>query len=126
MSIFHRLQLTGFILIILLLIIAPSICQIDDNARRDTMCLKMYDIEKRIELYKKDHKKYPLTQFGLLKLLKDNLDGKPYLRKIPKDIWGNSFKYTNTNNIIELISYGMDKKENTEDDIYLSKCREII
>ncbi|WP_392389003.1 type II secretion system protein GspG, partial [Aliarcobacter butzleri] len=42
--------------------------------------------------------------------------------KLPKDAWDNEFIYILTDNNFELISLGSDKKENTEDDIYFSKC----
>ena len=115
------------IILLFLWIAAPSIpCDNTKKATIDTMCLKMYAIEKRILKYKKDYKKYPSTENGLSSLLQNNLNGKPYLKKIPKDVWRIPFKYIKLDNYIELISYGYDRKENTEDDIYLSKCKERI
>jgi len=118
----------GIISISLLLwIIAPSIpCDISKKAQRETICLKMYAIEKRILAYKKDYNSYPSSGMGLSSLLQNDLNKKPYLRKLPNDLWNTPLEYQLLKNSFELISYGRDKKANTNDDIYLSKCKEII
>jgi len=114
------------LIIFIVILLVPSICHNygREEAIRDTMCLKMLDIEKRIKEYKKDNNRYPNNTSGLLSLVQNNENNKSYLKKIPKDFWKTPFQYIKMEKGIKLFSYGKDKKANTNDDIYLSKCKE--
>lgn len=72
--------------------------------------------------YKLDNKHYPSTKEGLQALVK--APGKeefwegPYMKKIPKDLWGNEYRYIcNDRKVFKIISSGPDGIENTTDDI---------
>ena len=85
------------------------------------MCLKMFDIENRINSYIKDTNSYPTSLTNLITL---NESGKSYLKKIPKDFWKSQFQYKKTTNSFDIFSLGEDKIKHTQDDIYLSQCNE--
>ena len=79
----------------------------------------MKSIAQTLKMFKLDTSSYPKTEEGLKILLEKKYfeDG-----KLPKDAWGNEFIYIATEEGYDLISFGADKKENSDDDIYLSKC----
>jgi general secretion pathway protein G len=90
-----------------------------EDAKIKLSCIQMTSIMSALKMYKIDNSTYPTTKQGL-KLLVD----KNYFedKKIPKDSWKQEYIYINTNNNIELLSLGSDKKEGSSDDIYFSKC----
>lgn len=78
---------TGFSLIELLIVIvilgglvavvAPGLMDSADQAKRDTVCLKMNDISKRLDMFKLDNGVYPDTEEGLDALV-SNPDAEKY------------------------------------------------
>lgn len=75
--------------------------------------------ETALDTYRLDNYNYPS---GLEALVRDpGLEGTwdgPYLKKIPKDPWGNGYIYTSEeNNSFVIVSTGQDGMEGTEDDI---------
>ena len=119
-----------FILFVLRAIIAPSImCEYQTKPKRDTVCLKMKDLEKRLDMFKLDNDVYPETYEGFQGLISNPDETKykgfrpnGYFKKIPKDSWNTPFEYRKVKNGFELISYGRDRKRNTEEDILFSVC----
>ena len=117
----------------LIAVVAPGLMDSADQAKRDTMCIKMDDIKKRLDMFKLDNGVYPETDEGLEALLQNpdsekypNYRTKPYLKKLPKDAWGNPFVYINNGDSIELISFGADRQEVGEGggkDILYSQCK---
>jgi general secretion pathway protein G len=113
-------------------IVAPGLMDSADKAKRDTVCLKMDDLKKRLDMFKLDNGNYPDTEEGFQSLLKNpdiakypNYRVKPYLKKIPKDTWKTPFIYLQNGEEVEIISYASDKKEGGEEnnqDILFSKC----
>ncbi|MFX4219276.1 type II secretion system major pseudopilin GspG [Aliarcobacter butzleri] len=99
--------------------VLPNLIGKSDEAKDKIVCIQMKSIAQTIKMYKLDVSEYPKTEEGLKILVEKNYfeDG-----KLPKDAWDNEFIYILTDNNFELISLGSDKKENTEDDIYFSKC----
>jgi general secretion pathway protein G len=103
-----------------------------DQAKRDTVCLKMNDIGKRLDMFKLDNGVYPETEEGLEALLSNpdsekypNYRAKPYLKKLPKDSWRTPFVYLKTGEGFDLISFAADRKEGGEEnnrDIRFSEC----
>ncbi len=116
----------------LVAVVAPGLMDSADQAKRDTVCLKMNDLKKRMDMFKLDNGVYPDTEEGFEALLSnpdsDKYPGyraKPYLKKIPKDSWKTPFVYINKGSDIEIISFASDRKEDGEDggqDIFFSKC----
>ena len=116
----------------LVAVVAPGLMDSADQAKRDTVCLKMSDLKKRFDMFKLDNGVYPDTDEGMEALLHNpdsskypNYRAKPYLQKMPKDSWKSPFIYVNKGGNVELISYGADRREGGEGngrDIYFSQC----
>jgi len=133
---------TGFSLIELLIVIvilgglvavvAPGLMDSADQAKRDTVCLKMNDLKKRLDMFKLDNGVYPDTEEGFEALTSNpdadkypNYRAKPYLKKLPKDSWKTLFVYLNKGSEVEIISFAADRKEGGEEsdsDILFSDC----
>jgi general secretion pathway protein G len=116
----------------LVAVVAPGLMDSADQAKRDTVCLKMNDISKRLDMFKLDNGVYPETEEGLEALLSNpdvdkypNYRAKPYLKKLPKDSWKTPFVYVNKGDEFELVSFAADRKEGGEEngkDILFSTC----
>ncbi len=117
----------------LVAVVAPGLMDSADQAKRDTVCLKMNDLEKRLDMFKLDNGMYPETEEGFAALTANpdserypNYRAKPYLKKIPKDSWKSPFVYIKKGDGFELISFAADRKEGGEEnskDILFSACR---
>ena len=139
----HRTGLrTGFSLIELLIVIvilgglvavvAPGLMDSADQAKRDTVCLKMNDLKKRLDMFSLDNGSYPDTEEGFEALVANpdvekypNYRAKPYLKKLPKDSWKTHFVYLKNADDVEIISFASDRKEGGEEnskDILFSEC----
>jgi general secretion pathway protein G len=70
-------------------------------------------LEKALDQYRLDARRYPSTEQGLQALLERPAGearwNGPYLRKaVPDDPWGNPYVYRNAGDSVELLSYGRD------------------
>ncbi len=118
----------------LVAVVAPGLMDAADGAKRDTVCLKMNDLGKRLDMFKLDNGNYPETEEGFQALLSNpdaekypNYRAKPYLKKLPKDSWKTPFVYIRKGSEFELISFAADRKEGGEEsdkDILFSKCNQ--
>ena len=116
----------------LVAVVAPGLMDAADGAKRDTVCLKMNDLKKRLDMFKLDNGNYPETEEGFQALLSNpdadkypNYRAKPYLKKLPKDSWKTPFIYISKGSEFELISFAADRKEGGEEsnkDILFSEC----
>jgi general secretion pathway protein G len=116
----------------LVAVVAPGLMNSADKAKRDTVCLKMDDLKKRLDMFKLDNGMYPDTEEGFAALTQNpdedkypSYPPKPYLKKLPKDSWKTPFVYINKGDDVEIISYAADRKEGGEEngkDILFSKC----
>ena len=116
----------------LVAVVAPGLMDSADQAKRDTVCLKMNDLKKRLDMFKLDNGMYPETEEGFEALTSNpdadkypNYRAKPYLRKLPKDSWKSHFVYINKGDDVEIISFAADRKEGGSDggqDILFSVC----
>jgi general secretion pathway protein G len=118
----------------LVAVVAPGLMDAADGAKRDTVCLKMNDLKKRLDMFKLDNGNYPETEEGFEALLSNpdpdkypNYRAKPYLKKLPKDSWKTPFVYIQKGSDFELISFAADRKEGGEEsnkDILFSDCNQ--
>jgi len=116
----------------LVAVVAPGLMDSADQAKRDTVCLKMNDLKKRLDMFNLDNGSYPDTEEGFEALLSNpdpekypNYRAKPYLKKLPKDSWKSPFVYIKKGDDVEIISYAADRKEGGEEngkDILFSQC----
>ncbi|GIT98914.1 type II secretion system major pseudopilin GspG [Sulfurovum sp. TSL1] len=116
----------------LVAVVAPGLMDAADEAKRDTVCLKMNDLGKRLDMFKLDNGTYPETEEGFEALLSNpdpdkypNYRAKPYLKEMPKDSWKTPFVYIKKGEGFELISFAADRKEGGEEsnrDILFSEC----
>jgi len=116
----------------LVAVVAPGLMDAADEAKRDTVCLKMHDLGKRLDMFKLDNGTYPETEEGFEALLSNpdadkypNYRATPYLKKLPKDSWKTPFVYISKGSEFELISFASDRKEGGEEsnrDILFSDC----
>jgi len=116
----------------LVAVVAPGLMDAADGAKRDTVCLKMNDLKKRLDMFKLDNGQYPDTEEGFSALLGNpdtdkypNYRAKPYLKKLPKDSWKTPFAYVRKGEDFELISFAGDRKEGGDGsglDILFSAC----
>ena len=116
----------------LVAVVAPGLMDSADQAKRDTVCLKMNDLKKRLDMFKLDNGLYPETEEGFEALTSNpdadkypNYRAKPYLKKLPKDSWKSPFVYINKGDDVEIISFAADRKEGGDEggkDILFSVC----
>ncbi len=116
----------------LVAVVAPGLMDSADQAKRDTVCLKMNDLKKRLDMFKLDNGNFPDTEEGFEALLSNpdeekypGYRAKPYLKKLPKDSWKTPFLYVNKGSEVEIISFAADRKEGGEEnnkDILFSEC----
>lgn len=113
------------ILGILAAIVAPNFLGKTDEARVIKAKQDIRALESALELYKLDNFNYPSTDQGLDALV-NQPSGSPeaknwkdggYMKRLPKDPWGNEYQYLNpgVNGQIDIYSYGADGEEGGED-----------
>ena len=117
---FTLMELMVVIIILGLLasFVLPSLTGKSEDAKKKIVCIQMKSMSQALKMYKIDNSAYPTTEEGFALLVE-----KKYFEdnKLPKDSWGKDFIYTNDDDNYEMISFGPDKKESS-DDIYYSKC----
>lgn len=119
---------SGFTLIELLIVMAilallaglvgPSLWNKLGGAKSDTAATQIKNIAVALDSYRLDMGKYPKS----LEELVSNTQGKsrwngPYIKKIPKDPWGNTYHYQQPgkhNKEYDLYSFGADGAEGGE------------
>ena len=118
---FTLMELMVVIIILGLLasFVLPSLTGKSEEAKKKIVCVQMKSIAQALKMYKIDNSSYPTTQEGL-----KILETKKYFEdnKAPKDSWGKDYIYTASEDGFEIISFGPNKKEGGNDDIYYSKC----
>jgi len=131
---FTLLELLVVILILGLLaaFVVPNIIGAGDKAKRDLVCSQMSSTASALDMFKMDNGMYPDTEEGL-KALVSNPDAdkypayssKPYMKRVPKDSWGQPIQYIKQGDKFELVSFGPDRKEGGSGDnadILYSQC----
>ncbi|QXL83556.1 type II secretion system major pseudopilin GspG [Comamonas sp. NLF-1-9] len=113
----------GFTLIELLVVLAiltmlaglvgPKVLNQLGGAKSKTAAVQIADLDKSLELFRLDVGRYPSSEEGLDALVKKPAGANgwngPYIKgAVPKDPWGNNYKYANSNGKIEILSFGLD------------------
>jgi len=105
------------ILGILAALVVPNILGNVDTARATAAKQDIRAIESALDMYRLDNFAYPTTQQGLEALVTQPADPSirnwrqgGYLKKLPKDPWGNPYQYLNpgTHGEIDIFSFGAD------------------
>ncbi|ANF25152.1 secretion system protein G [Pseudomonas sp. 10B238] len=109
------------ILGILAALVVPQVMNRPDQAKVTVAKGDIKAIGAALDMYKLDNYSYPSTQQGLDALVEKpggnpqpknwNRDG--YLKRVPKDPWGNEYQYLSpgTEGAYDLYSYGADGKQ---------------
>ena len=120
---FSLMELMVVIIILGLLasFVLPSLTGKSEDAKKKITCVQMKSISQALKMFKIDNSAYPTTEEGL-QILVD----KKYFEdnKLPKDSWGVNYIYTSEEDSFDIISFGANKKEGGQDDIYYSKCNQ--
>ena len=113
------------ILGILAALVVPQVMSRPDQAKVTVAKGDIKAIAAALDMYKLDNFAYPSTQQGLDALVKNpsgnpqpknwNRDG--YLKRLPKDPWGNDYQYLSpgTQGQFDLYSFGADGKPGGSD-----------
>lgn len=127
-------QLRGFTLIEIMVVIVilgvlaalviPNIMGRPDEARVNAAKSDIKAISNALSLYKLDNYNYPSTDQGLQALVSKpagapeakNWNPEGYLKKLPKDGWGNEYQYISpgAHGHFDLYSFGADGREGGE------------
>lgn len=130
-----ELMIVIVILGLLASMVMPNLMGKADDAKRKLVCIQMKSVHEALKMFKLDNGVYPSTEEGLKALMVNpdeelyiNYASTPYLEgnSLPKDSWGSPFIYINKEGVIELISFGADRKEEGKDegsDIRFSECQ---
>lgn len=124
-SVRRRLQ-AGFTLIELMVVlliigvlaalIVPNVLDRADDARATAARTDVTNVMQALKLYKLDNQRYPTAEQGLQALVAKPAaspippNWKPYLEKLPKDPWGQPYRYLNpgVKGEIDVMSFGAD------------------
>jgi len=113
------------ILGVLAALVVPNILGRPDEARVTAATADIQAVSNALDLYRLDNYSYPSTDQGLQALVSKpggspaaknwNPDG--YLKKMPKDGWGNEYQYLSpgAHGKFDLYSLGADGREGGED-----------
>lgn len=104
--------------------VGPVVLENLNKANVDRAGLDIKSISSSLDLYKAENYSYPSTDQGLEALVSkpsgdpEAKNWRPYLKEMPIDPWGESYKYLNpgVRGEIDIYSYGPDKIQ-SEDDI---------
>lgn len=112
------------ILSVLAAIVAPRIMSRPGEARMAKAAHDIRAIEAALDLYRLDNFRYPTTDQGLKALVIRPENGPPatnwnrdgYLKRPPKDPWGNSYHYRHPGDhgVIDIYTLGADNTEGGE------------
>lgn len=130
-----ELMIVIIILGLLASMVMPNLIGKADDAKKKLVCIQMNSVNEALKMFKLDNGVYPSIEEGL-EALQTNPDPQRYVNyasgsyiegtKAPKDSWGSPFVYINKEGVIDLISFGADRKEGGKGegaDIRFSECQ---
>lgn len=90
-----------FIIGLLVAIVAPNVLSNQDDAMRQKARADLATLEQALDMYRMDNFRYPTTRQGLATLtappsqepLPKNYREEGYVRRLPRDPWGNDYQY---------------------------------
>ncbi len=110
------------ILGLLAALVAPNFFDTGRKARVKITRTQISSLSTAMDAFGLDLGRYPSSQEGLEALLDAPSDAKmwdgPYMKKLPKDAWGNDFAYNgpSSGDDYEILSYGADGRQGGDDD----------
>ena len=111
---FSLIEIMVVIVIIGLLssVVTVGVMQFVAKGRITTAKTQMVEFMKALNLYKMEKGSYPSGSRGLAVLVETkSSSGEPLLKEIPKDPWGNTYKYKSSGSSCQILSYGSDGRE---------------
>src|SRR3990167_1826175 len=86
----------------ILAVVAVNVLDYFDESKVETTKIQMKNIESALDQFKRRNGFYPTTEQGLAALVEkpsvgkipENYPKEGYLKKVPKDSWGNEFIYS--------------------------------
>jgi len=130
-----ELMIVIIILGLIASMVMPNLIGKADDAKKKLVCIQMNSVNEALKMFKLDNGVYPSIEEGL-DALRINPDPELYVNyasgayiegtKAPKDSWGSPFVYINKEGVIDLISFGADRKEGGKGegaDIRFSECQ---
>ncbi len=115
-----ELMIVIIILGLLAALVMPSLIGKSEEAKQDLVCIQMKSIKNALDMFRLDNGGYPEQEHGLNALAKNpssedypNYSPSGYFENgiIPKDPWKTSYIYILTEDGIDLISLGANRKE---------------
>ncbi|WP_145562862.1 type II secretion system major pseudopilin GspG [Yersinia canariae] len=105
----------------------PSVMSNKNRADQQKALSDIAAIENTLDMYKLDNGYYPTESQGLISLVVKPIDlplpriypKSGYIKRLPKDPWGNSYQMNNPgrHEEIDIFSTGPDREVGTDDDI---------
>lgn len=115
-----ELMIVIIILGLLAALVMPNLIGKSEQAKQNLVCVQMKSIKNALDMFKLDNGSYPDQEQGLDALVK-NPDPERYVNfapsgyfengVVPKDPWKSNYIYIQTENGINLISLGADRRE---------------
>lgn len=112
------------ILGILASLVVPNLLGNKEKADRQKAVSDIVALENALDMYRLDNGRYPTTEQGLEALLQKpentansrNYPSRGYIKRLPKDPWGNDYQYLSPGErgIFDIYTLGADGKENGE------------
>jgi general secretion pathway protein G len=101
---------------VLAALIVPNVLDRADDARVTAAKTDISNLNQALKLYKLDNQRFPAADQGLQALVARPTVGaipaswRPYLEKLPKDPWGNDYRYLNPGikGEVDVMSLGAD------------------
>ena len=115
-----ELMIVIIILGLLAALVMPNLIGKSEQAKQNLVCIQMKSIKNALDMFKLDNGSYPEQEQGLNALVKNPNpemytsyapDGYFENAIVPKDPWKTPYIYVRTENGINLISLGANKKE---------------
>ncbi|WP_253030797.1 type II secretion system major pseudopilin GspG [Escherichia coli] len=112
------------ILGILASLVVPNLLGNKEKADRQKAVSDIVALENALDMYRLDNGRYPTTEQGLEALLQKpentansrNYPSRGYIKRLPKDPWGNDYQYLSPGErgIFDIYTLGADGQENGE------------